>query len=255
MRGILIAAGLGLVFAPYLMAPKIAAADSSDCGLRDKFDELKSFQESSANLDYFEALRKELGMRQNILTGILDCAISEAENLQTSVKGISPADPDIKILRDRLAERIGETASYYEDQKSKVKDLGIRGTKDAARSVKEWRMSRFAPLAEEATQLLIWTKNQEFFAAAQKRYNEIEGTVKFFKLIDNSAMIELLNTAAENLRAARTANDSAEQTLLRFGATEDSMTEIKNSLQFLADTYNAFFDLSKAINLNSSPQE
>jgi DNA repair ATPase RecN len=255
MRHIIIKTGLifGLVavcfFPIRIMAGSINSPQAAEasCNFEGQFKELASTQESN-NFDYLASLMAELRIRKNLLRGVLDCSIAEAESLRASLAALKPNAPDMEFLRNRFYERIGETKDYYQVQQSRINDLGIQGTKDVAKNIKEWRLNQYASLVDGSTQLIIWTKNQELFQAAQKRFHDIEQTVRFFNLVDNTEMKELLTKAAESLYKAQSANEAAKEALKRFDASENSLGLIKDSLEALSETYQIFFDLSKAIN-------
>ncbi len=255
MRHIIIKTGLifGLVAVCFLPVRIVAGSINSpqaaedSCNFEDQLKELAGIQESN-NPDYLAALMAELRVRKNLLRSILDCSIAEAEGLRAPLAALKPNSPDIELLRNRFYERIGETKDYYQMQQSRINDLGIQGTKDMAKGVKEWRLNQYASLADGATQLIIWMKNQELFQAAQKRFEDIKQTVRFFNLVDNTEMRELLAKAAESLDKAQSANEAAKEALNRFAASENSLGLIKDSLEALSETYQIFFDLSKVIN-------
>lgn len=257
MRHIIIKTGLLLgITAIFFLPGRIIAgsptspqaAEKESCNFENQFKELAGVREAN-NLDYLPTLLAELRIRKELLRKVLDCAISEAEDLRASLAALKSIPPEMELLRDRLYERIGETKDYYQMQQSRLNELGIQGTKDMAKSIKEWRLTQYASLANGATQLIIWTKNQELFQAAQKRFQDIKQTVRFFNLLDNSEMKDLLTKATERLAKARSINEAAKEALNRFDFSENSLGLIKDSLEELSETYQLFFELSKTINL------
>lgn len=228
---------------------KVLAADKSTCSLnQDKFDELKSIQNNPLS-DYLE----ELNVRKALLLNTVNCAIEEAANLQMNLNSTATNDADVKKLASQLAGRLRDAIEYFEIQKSKVADLGLQGSRDFARNLKDWRDGNYKPAAKLSSNLIIWNRNQVILETAQNRITQVARTMNLLKLIDNEKIQGLFNDAQTNFKEALDYNQKAKDSLLRgFEAPDESLDAIKLTLESLAKTYQKFFDLNSLVNIAPS---
>ena len=240
--------GIGLlVLGAALVIPfSDARASGQDCSLEGTFQTLQAVQDHPLS-NYDDTVKAELAARKNLLNAVLNCAVAETETLKGSIAALPADDQASKNLQSQFASKFDEAIGYYQFQKSRVSDLGLEGTKEFARNLKEWRSAVYAPLSQQAANFIIWTKNQTLFETAQNRFGQIKRTLTLLKLADDETIQKLLRNADADLRAASESNDRAREALQRFGAPDDSSSLIKDTLSSLAATYQTFFDIANAL--------
>lgn len=194
-----------------------------------------------------EAVKSELQSRKELMLLVLDCAQDEVRALEKSVKELEVKDQEVKATKERMAEELGKAIGFYDSQKKAVQDLGIRGSKDMAKTVLEWRTYSYNPLAGSIANLIVWQKNQPLFDAANRRFDQISQMIKSLKLIDEEEISSIYKEGEDKLKQANSANLSAKEGIVRGGSKEEVSESIKTSLETLADTYKAFFELSEAV--------
>lgn len=221
-----------------------SAQAESPCNLAPRFEELAALRESALPLD--SELRAELDLRKSILREVIGCGVGDAQALQGRLRDARISDSDIVLLRNNLVHKLDDAIRYYESQRSRIDVMGIQGSKNAARALREWRASQYAPLENVAEELFLWNRNQELFMTAEKRFREVEQAVNMFKLIENEDVRVLVGSAAMNVERARGANERAREMLLAFDVPR-ALQEIKNSLETLSATYESFLTLSEKV--------
>jgi hypothetical protein len=240
-------AGIVFVLLFLLLTVKTLAAAEQTCVLsKEKFDELKSIQNNPA-FDYAQEIKAELDLRKNLLRETVGCAVKDAENIKSSLDSAAVSDADTKKLKDELSGKLGDAINYYELQRLKIDDLGLQGSRDFSRSLKDWRDGNYTTVAELASNLIIWSRNQDIIKTTQNRINQINQTVYVLKLVDNEEIQNLWEEASANFKKALDFNGQAGESLRRFDSPDKSLEEIKSSLDALADTYKKFFELSDVI--------
>lgn len=229
-----------------LLIPSVSVlrAAEPDCSFEPQFERLTAAQNESAS-DYFAAIRAELQIRKEILRNIIHCAVADIRALHTSIKNISPQNEEAEQLRTRFLQRLDDAIRYHESQLGKISDLGIRGSQNLARELKEWRASQFAPLADGAVNLALWLKNQELIRAAENRFGQIEKTIRTLKLIENEGLKPIFEEASQALHNTLALNGSTKEALSD-NDPSNALTLIKSSLEALSRTYALFFKLSEA---------
>lgn len=246
--------GLILLFALTLPAAKTKADDSSaSCALNpDKFDELKSIEEG-VWLNPLDEIKAELGVRKELLSETVDCAIKEATELQSSLNSADISNADLKNFKSQLLDQTESDINYYEVQKSKIADLGLQGSKDFAKSLSGWRDGNYETAAKLASNLIIWAGNQNLIEAAQNRIDQLSQVMSLLKIADNDEIQGPWENAQTNFKNARDYNQLAADNLKNFGSPDESLADIKSSLEALSSTYQNFFDLISAIKTALSP--
>ena len=222
------------------------AADAP-CTFNASLGALDAAQQNTTGINYLQVVREELRMRKSLLGNILDCSVQEAENLKGTLSGMQRSEGGIETTRTNLARALDSAMSYYASEKSTIGNLGIRGTQDAARAVRAWRATHYEPTAQGVVALLLWTKNQNLFQVAENRLAQIENTIKKLKLGDNDEVTSLVAKASDNLAEAKKLNQDARNALLHIDEGTEPLTVVKNSLDALSKTYQAFFDVSEAV--------
>lgn len=236
--------GAALAAPVFTAAPAVQAA--GDCALDAQFQALQDIQ-GHPLASYGDNVKAELAARKNVLNAVIDCAAGEIGPLKTSVAAASADDQNIKATQARFLSKFDEASGYYRFQKSRVNDMGIEGTKQLSREIKEWRTATYEPLSQQATNFIIWTKNQTILGNAENRFGQIKRTLELLKLTDDPAIQDLLRSADSDFGAANDANDRARDALIKFNAPDDSSLAIKTTLNSLAVAYQAFFDIAAAL--------
>jgi hypothetical protein len=237
-----IAAGMVLSFS-ILFA---AYAAGSDCQFQAQVDQLQTLQANPSG-DYVQDIRAELKLRKNILTQVLDCSILDATNLKSKLATATSTDTGILDLQNKLLKNIQGSIEYFTTEKNTINDLGVRGTQETAKNIRDKRKTMYAPLAERAVHLQIWIHDQELMKTAQNRFAQVSDTVKTLKLSDDTVQ-KTLKSAGDSLAVALDANQKAKDALLDDSSDSQSVSlPLKTSLEVLAQTYQSFFDLGQSI--------
>lgn len=234
----------GLVLSFSLLLGAYAAG--SNCQFQAQVDQLQALQ-STPSTDYVENVRSELKLRKGILRGVIDCTILDATNLKGKVAAATSTDTDILDLQNKLVKNIQNSIDYFTAQKSHVDDLGVRGSQEMAKSIRDKRKTVYTPLSLRAVQLQIWIHNQELMKTAQNRFAQISDTVKTLKLTDDTVQ-KTLKSADDTLAAALDANKKAKEALLDDSSDSQGVSvPLKTSLEVLAETYQNFFNLGESV--------
>ncbi len=222
-----------------------SAAEKLDCAFGPRLDAIEAVRADSS-LDSLSAIRAELGLRKDLLHSITSCGAAEVRSLKNKFETTN-IPGDATAPRNQALSRLGDAISYYDAQDAKIDGVGLRSSQDLARELREWRRQVYTPLAEQTLNIIVWSKNQELFAATRNRFADIERTVSRLKLTENEDIARLFATAREKLEAAEVANVSARAALERTPTLDgDTLSPIKQSLEALSATYKSFFDLSEA---------
>lgn len=241
--------GLILLFSPLARAEVVSPATASTTDPSCQFqDYAKALDEALKNppKDYMEAIRAELKIRKDWLRAVLNCSSFETKKIQGALRETSISDPDLSKLKGQTLGQLDDIAKYYEMQMSRVNDQGLRGVKDAARAIRDWREGNYLPTSERAANIMLWNKNQDVFRAARTRFDSIGQSIHKLKLMDQDEIKDKYAAAETSLKQAEQLNADSKTSLLR--SNSDTTTEtIKKSLDNLAETYKSFIDLSETI--------
>lgn len=238
--------GAALILALFLALPGTTRGATEGCALARPIADLKSVRKAPA-ADQFEAIRAELKVRKDALREVIPCLVREAQSLRERVHSLSLEDEQLRRLQERFVERLDDAKKFYENHLKRVDDLGIRGSQDMARTLKEWRASTFGSLQDESVAFVLWVKNQELLRAARTRFEEVSRAMKLLNLTENEDIAALFEAARAELEATESLNAEAGRVLLDSGPSRESLTRIKATLASLQDTYKAFFELSEAV--------
>jgi hypothetical protein len=223
----------------------VAAETNPACVFEPQLAELQSTQ-SDDGLNYLQQIQAELIARKKILTNVIVCGRSEAEEIKLRLDQITVANEDERRLKSRLLEQMDEMLYAYDLFAIKVADLGLLGTKQFSADLRTWRKNAYATVIERVGNFALWIKNQELFRTAQIRFDQINQTLKTLGVVENEEIAKLLNQTAVTLRIAKAENDSARQILLTLTDPREALRLIQASLVDLAATYENFSKLSQA---------
>ena len=239
-----------LATAIFLPRPASAAQDL-DCIFGPRLDAIEAVRADSS-LDSLSAIRAELGLRKELLRSITGCGAAEVRSLKNKFETTN-IPQDAATPRNRVIDRLRDAIAHYEAQREKIDGLGLGDSQELARELREWRRQVYTPLAEQTLNIIVWSKNQELFAAARNRFADIERTVSRLKLTENEDIARLFAAARTNFETAEAANISVRDDIIERTPTQgglsgkgDTLLPIKQSLEALSATYKSFFDLSEA---------
>lgn len=193
------------------------------------------------------AIKDELTIRKEMLRQIIVCAKEDVTILQKNVKDLSSDDKEIILAQKRIVEELQKAISFYDSQEKFIDSIGLKGSKDIAKNIKDWRIYSYNPLAGNAGNLIMWNKNQPLFNAAEKRLEQISQMVKSLKLIEEEEIAKSFESGSQQLSEALKLNTAARNSLVNGAQNEEVSTNIKKSLEILADTYKTFFELSESV--------
>ncbi len=232
-----------LLIAFFVFSP--IAARAAGCDLSASANKLAEIQAVPA-LDYLENLRMELQARKELLNSAIDCVITETDELKAGVEGL-PNRADAAGVKQEVISNIQNARGYLERQKGQIQNLGIQGTKNTARELKNWKDNAYAQVEDEANNLKIWNGNQTLFETAGKRLEEITKTVRLLKLLENDDIRSMYEKSEASLRNAGDLHRRALQDIKNYRPQEEIASSLKISLEALSQTYKNFLDLSQAV--------
>ena len=244
-------AAMLLLFLPIFSYAAPATAENASASVCQFDAKIKELASAIANhpLDEMEELLAELKLRKSILKDTIDCALIEVDELysQLNIQGIK--ERKAADMQARFLSVLDEATQYYERQRSRIADLGLRGTKDLAKEIADWRSNMFSPQRDRIVNFVLWTHNQPLFAAATARRDSLGSTMRLFKILNDKDVQTLFNEATNGLAQAQNLNTQAESNLFNFSSgPQETLALIQNSLRALADTYQKFLELSDTIN-------
>lgn len=239
-------AGAILMIIVTFAIPSLRSAQAADiCNFKNAAKEISEAQSVSRSDYNSENIKKELDIRKKFLYQVVDCAVSEAYALQSSLKSIQSDYSNVKEGRDKLISKINDIIDYYGSQRTIITDLGIEGSKNFSVNFKSWRDSNYLPVSEIVKNFLVFSRNQELLQTARDRFNQINISMKALGLTENKKISDLLNEADKNLRTADGQNGEAANTFKRLSWPNDVSGLMISSLQYLKNAYQNFFEISQ----------
>ncbi len=227
---------------PTLASAKTANAESI-CDLSEKY---KTYVEISAKNDYSDdGIKKELSARKNLLAASIDCAQLDVISLKDSL--LSSPENVSGNLRENLLSSLEEALEYYNQKKAILDELGIQGIKDVSREIYAWRENNFSVLAKRIKNYLVWQENQDIFAKTEDRLKQIENLISSLKMLDDPTLQDISRKASGNLLNAKDENNKTKSNLERNLNSDEVLTSMKKSLEYLSSVYGNFIEISDHI--------
>jgi len=229
------------IIASSVLVPSLTFA--SECEFSESINQLNSLKDSASAR---EQLLQELSLRKKILNNLSTCFIEETTTKKQSLDAIAPANPEAKAYQRWLTNQFTETISFYEFRNTQIKDVGLQGSKNLAKTLLDRRQTIDKPLFDRATQFSAWNTNQELFLIANKRLLDITATLEVFDLPAEHELGLLLIEAKKSLTVAEDKNRQTWEALkLSLNSDNKILPLIKSSLEALAESYNTFFEISE----------
>jgi hypothetical protein len=242
MRKILLALLSIIAAVPALASAETAKAENI-CDLSEKY---KTYTEISAKNDYSDdGIKKELSARKDLLAASIDCAQLDVVSLKDSL--LSSPENVSGNLRENLLSSLEEALKYYEQKKAILDELGIQGIKDVAREIHSWRENNFSTLAKRIKNYLVWQENQDIFAKTEDRLKQIENIISSLKMLEDSTLQDISRKASGNLLNAKDENNRTKANLERNLNSDEVLSSMKKSLEYLSNVYGNFIEISDHI--------
>jgi hypothetical protein len=241
-----LAVGL-IAFAPSASTPRAYAAtadaaSSAPTSVCDLSTGLQKFFETKG-----EDLKLELQARKGLLYIVADCSKEETTETIATLEKIDMHDDALNRAKGQLIDQLKMELSYADSQKGRVAEVGLQGTRDLARTLKEWRTTTHAPQASNAANFQLFIKNQDLLNVANDRANQIDQTLKTLKLADRDDIKSAESQARDYLSSAQSAHDQAQATLSRLENPGTTAQLLKSSFDGLSHAYDSFFKVSEAV--------
>jgi hypothetical protein len=232
-----------LISTLYIGSTSKSVQAEETCDLSEK---LEVYIETIKTPDYSDGrVRKELLARKTLLESSIDCAKLDVYALKESLEKSPENIPG--NLRNNLLSSLDESLKYYDQKKEILNELGIQGIKDVAKEIYLWRESNFSILAKRVKNYLVWQENQDIFTKTEDRLKQINNLISSLKMTDDSSLQETLHKATGNLLNAKDENNKAKSSLERNLNSEDVLSSMKKSLEYLSSTYANFLEISDRI--------
>ncbi len=236
--------GFIAILSIFYTLPAIKSAHAEEiCDLSEKY---KAYTETIKASDYSdEGIKKELAARRELLKGSINCASLDVASLKESL--LKSPDNVSDNLRDNLLSSLDEANKYYEQKLSILNELGIQGMKDVAKEIYTWRENNFSVLAKRVKNYLVWQENQEIFTKTEERLRQINNLIASLKMIEDSALQDISRKATGNLLNARDENTKTKMSLERNLNSDEVLSSMKKSLEYLSSVYGNFLEISDRI--------
>lgn len=234
----LLAVSFATLLGSVIAIPHTKAA-SPVCALKDGLQMFVDARGSNQKL--------ELDARKGLLFIIADCTKEETEAAIDTLAQIDVREPDLASAKQLLSDNLKLEYGYIDEQKVRINDVGIGGTRDLARTIKEWRLNTHLPQTGNVNNFVLLKKNQELLIIAQTRSRQIEQTLKNLRLVDQDEVKKHLSEANEYLSAAGTATQSAKESLQHLDNPDSTARSLQNSFNSLSGAYASFLDVSNAV--------
>lgn len=229
------ALGLGMCGIAVTASP--ARAASPVCQLKEGLQRFAEARDGAS-------IRLELDARKGLLYVIAACTKEETEETIAMLKGLEVPDAGLAEAKNRLIGRLEEEFLFTDAQKLRVGDVGVQGTRDIARGIKEWRMNVHLPQAANANNFSLWEKNQNLIGVAETRSRQINQTLRNLKLDGREEIKMYANEAGKLLADARESNQNAKEALRRLENPETAARSLRNSFNSLSAVYDSFLKVS-----------
>lgn len=236
--------GFLAILPAFYIAATINPAHAEDvCDLSEKY---KAYSETIKTTNYSdEGIKKELAARKDLLRSSIECAKLDVDALREPLTK-SP-DNVSDNLRENLLSSLDEAAKYYDQKQSMLDELGIQGVKDVAKDIRAWRENNFSVLAKRIKNYLVWQENQEIFAKTEDRLKQINNLISSLKMIEDSALQDISHKAMGNLLNAKDENTKTKTNLERNLNSDEVLSSMKKSLEYLSNVYGNFLEISDRI--------
>jgi hypothetical protein len=232
--------GTAVVLATVLGGAMPSPAQAATCSFNESLGALRKLHLGSG-------VEAELAARRNVLAALLDCAAEEAQELQTDIGRLETRGNEAKSIQRAIVQKLTESISFYRTKRASVNELGIRGTQEVARQVREWRAYNYAPFAHAGLNFMFWSENETLIETARVRLEHIGTTVRTLKLVDNEELQKRYAQAQESFSETETLHRQALASIQKFDDPKRTQELIKTSLEKLSQTYRLFFQISDAV--------
>src|SRR3989338_10996215 len=184
------------------------AASVSECPVDSQIQAILSAQ-NNKELDELEAIRTELIARKDALRVLAKCLTDDVRRTREEVQKLSLSDERDKRVQGRILENLDNVLREQNLDEARINELGLRGTRDAARALKDWRARVYGQVKGQADGFALWLKSRTLIGTAENRLHNITGTLRSLDMIDKEEISRQLDSSDHNLREARERHDAA----------------------------------------------
>ncbi len=238
----------GAVLAAGVSSSSVAAA-AGGCEFQPYFDELNNIN-ASGSLDYQSSVIAELKIRQEALGAVLDCGLKDVADLKSQLdqETVSASDSKAQSIKNQYLDQLRQANDFYAQEKSRIGDMGILGTKQLAAEILNWKQNTYNSQSEKIVDFILWLRNQKFIGVVQGRVDAFGRYLKIWNLSDNPEIQSSFSDAQKNLQSAQGLNSQIRDDFYGQNFSLPDLTQsIKNSLESISAAYQDFFDLQKEI--------
>lgn len=216
------------------------AQASSICTLSDGLQKFAETRESGST-------KLELDARKGLLFIVADCTKEEVETALEALDRLVVNDAELAVAKDQLAENLLQELDFAESQKARISDLGLQGTRDVARTLKEWRLNTHLPQTGNANNFILWSKNQELLVVATTRARQIDQTLRTLKLAEREEIKQHVEEGKRDLADATNASQSARESLRQLNNPDTTARLLRTSFNSLSSAYSSFIEVSNEV--------
>lgn len=234
------------VFLAWVVVPVKPVMAGGACEFIVKIQKVQEYISSGAiKLNTADALAAQSALRKEALRAVLKCAQEDLQRHEDEVKSTEPAISDMEVVKDQVVQKLNDQQSYYDARLKEVDELGVRGTQEAAKSIRSWREAVLLPALKTAENYILWNNSQSVMNSSKSRLDQISKSFENLKLGNDKELLDLFIDARRKFESANQSNERAKQLLLKLGPADYTEMLIKEMLTNLSDSYKSLIDLSE----------
>lgn len=195
-----------------------------------------------------DKIREELAVRKTMLERIIACARAEVRGVSEDLELLRiQGDPRIASFRTTLISQLAAIDAQYALHETRVKDLGLWGSKEMARAIRETRNKDFARTKEEVATLILWYNQGDLIETAYTRFSFAKETLRILEIEKEAEITPHLDAIAELLAFAADEHGKLRTAFREQRTPENGLARVKSTLEAMEKTYHSFSDLSEAV--------
>lgn len=236
-----------LIIAPFFLPIPAFAENAKTCDFKDLLVSRAKLEKNPSLADDDRTTRA-LDVDKQLLSLTVQCSQDELRDLQATLRTeFATGGKDASSLLRLLDSDIQGAFAHYENILSEISSLDPVGIRNSAHDLKVWRAQELTPLIERVQSALLWAMNDTLLRKTEDRLRQIRQTVRSFQVINSDVVQTIFEKASAQFMRAQEEHVRSRQAIERGYLPEESLSHIKQTLDFLSQTYQSFFELSGAI--------
>jgi len=237
---------IAVLFASLAFPLHSFAAEIPSCDFQEDAKTLSAIATSLQNEQ--EKIRAELAIRKAMLARVVVCARGEVKIVSDDLHALRVQnDVSFETFRAQLLRNLELIDTQYASYERRIKDLGIWGSKEMARAIREDRAKSFARAKEAVTTFILWHNQRDLIAAADARLAYVTETVRAFSIENEEAVVAHFEIISATLLRAKQEHRFLEKAFREQYAPEEGLLNVKIALGAMEEAYQEFSALSETV--------